>query len=218
MIVTTQKPIDEVLAFIMPYKNIYIVGCDGCTQPPRGLRETTILAQLLELAGKLKNKEFTFKTATCAKQCDSYLAAEVVRQGSWPGNFDKPDAVLSLACGIGVQMLAGLNPAVPVFPSQNTHFMGAEERENETLEERCAGCGSCILAITGGICPVARCTKGLLNGACGGSKEGKCELSPERPCGWVQIYERLKSLGKLEQIKELRPMRDYRTTGWKVAA
>ena len=218
MIVTTQKPIDEILGFIMPYKKIFIVGCDGCTQPPRGLREANTLAQILELAGKLKNKEFVFKTATCAKQCDSHLAAEVMHQTTWPDEFEKADAVLSLACGIGVQMLAELEPAMPVFPAQNTHFMGAEDREKETLEERCAGCGSCMLAITGGICPVARCSKGLLNGACGGTKDGMCELSPERPCGWVQIYDRLKSLGKLEQLKELRPMRDYRTTGWKVTA
>ncbi len=218
MIITTPKPIDEVLAFIMPYKNIYIVGCDGCTQPPRGIREAITLSQLLELAGKAKNKEFVFKTGTSAKQCDSHLAVEAVRQGSFPGNFDKPDAVLSLACGIGVQMLAGIETSIPVFPSQDTHFMGAEEREKDTLEERCAGCGSCMLAVTGGICPVARCSKGLLNGACGGAKEGKCELSPERPCGWIQIYDRLKSQGKIDAIKELRPLRDYRVSGWKVAA
>lgn len=216
MIVTTLKPIDEIMAFIMPYKNIYIVGCDGCTQPPRGVREAVTLSQILELAGKQKGKEFVFKTGTSAKQCDSNLAVEAVRQGSLPGKFDKPDAILTLACGIGVQMLAGIDPAIPVFPAQNTHFMGAEERELETLEERCAGCGDCMLALTGGICPVARCSKGLLNGACGGAKEGKCELSPERPCGWVLIYDRLKAQGKLDQITELRPFRDYRKSGWKV--
>ena len=202
----------------MPYKNIYIVGCDGCTQPPRGVREAVMLAQIMELAGKQRDKEFVFKTGTSAKQCDSNLAVEAVRQGSLPGNFDKPDAILTLACGIGAQMLAGIDPAIPVFPAQNTHFMGAEERDLDILEERCAGCGDCMLALTGGICPVARCSKGLLNGACGGAKEGKCELSPERPCGWVLIYDRLKAQGKLDQLKELRPFRDYRKSGWKVTA
>ncbi|MBN1368255.1 MAG: methylenetetrahydrofolate reductase C-terminal domain-containing protein [Dehalococcoidales bacterium] len=216
MIVTTQKPVDEILDFIAPYKNIFIMGCDGCTQPPRGIREAITISQLLELAGKLKNKEFVFKTGTCAKQCDSHLAAETVQQSNLLGKFEKPDAILTMACGLGVQMLAGIDPSIPVFPAQNTHFMGAEEREQGTLEERCAGCGDCVLAITGGICPVARCSKGLLNGACGGAKEGKCELSPERPCGWVLIYDRLKAQGKLDQLKELRPLRDYRVTGWKV--
>jgi len=211
MIVTTQKPLDEILDYISPYGNILIVGCDGCTQPPRGLREAKTLSQLLELGGKLRNKDFTFKVTTLAKQCDSYLTASMLKPQT-----EGVEAVLSLACGIGVQTIAEFFPELPVFPAQNTHFMGAEEREAGTLEERCAGCGDCRLALTGGICPVARCTKGLLTGACGGSKDGKCELSPERDCGWVLIYEQLKKKGKLELLKESRPPRDYQLTGWKV--
>jgi len=211
MIVTTQKPLDEILDYISPYSNILIVGCDGCTQPPRGLREAKTLSQLLELGGKLRNKDFTFKVTTLAKQCDSYLTASMLKPQT-----EGVEAVLSLACGIGVQTIAEFFPELPVFPTQNTHFMGAEEREAGTLEERCAGCGDCRLALTGGICPVARCTKGLLTGACGGSKDGKCELSPERDCGWVLIYEQLKKKGKLELLKESRPPRDYQLTGWKV--
>jgi hypothetical protein len=211
MIITTPKPLDEVLDFISPYKNILIVGCDGCTQPPRGLREAKTLSQLLELGGKLRNKDFAFKVTTMAKQCDSYLAASMLKS-----QIEEMEAVLSLACGIGVQTLAGLSPETPVFPAQNTHFMGAEEREAGILEERCAGCGDCRLALTGGICPVARCSKGLLNGACGGSKNGKCELDPERDCAWILIYERLKKQGKLELLKEFRPPRDYQLSGWRV--
>jgi len=211
MIVTTQKPLDEILDYISPYANILIVGCDGCTQPPRGLREAKTLAQLLELGGKLRNKDFTFKVTTLAKQCDSYLTASMLKPQT-----EGVEAVLSLACGIGVQTIAEFFPELPVFPAQNTHFMGAEEREAGTLEERCAGCGDCRLALTGGICPVTRCTKGLLNGACGGSKDGKCELNPEKDCGWVLIYEQLKKQGKLELLKESRPPRDYQLTGWKV--
>ena len=211
MIVTTQKPLDEVLDFITPYTNILIAGCDGCTQPPRGLREANTLGQLLELAGKLKNQGFNFRVTTVAKQCDNYLAASILRP-----QMDDVEAVLSLACGIGVQTLASVFPEVPIFPAQNTHFMGAEEREEGILEERCAGCGDCLLAVTGGICPVARCSKGLLSGACGGSKEGKCELSPDRDCAWCLIYERLKKQGKLALLKESRPPRDYQLSGWRV--
>ena len=211
MIVTTQKPLDEVLDFISPYSDILVIGCDGCTQPPRGLREAKTLSQLLELAGKLNNKEFTFKTATVGKQCDDYMAASVLRP-----QIGDAEAVLSLACGLGVQTLAAIFPELPVFPAQNTHFMGAEDRDNGILEMRCAGCGDCLLAVTGGICPVARCTKGLLNGACGGAKDDKCELSPERDCAWVLIYESLKRQGKLDLLKEYRPPRDYQLTGWKI--
>ena len=211
MIVTTQKPLDEVLDFLSPYSNILIAGCDGCTQPPRGLREAKTLGQLLELGGKLRKKEFVFKETTLAKQCDSYLVASTLKS-----QIDGVEAVLSLACGVGVQTLAKVFSELPVFPAQNTHFMGAEERETGTLEERCAGCGDCRLALTGGICPIARCTKGLLNGACGGSKEGKCELSPERDCAWILIYEQLKKQGKLQLLREFRPPRDYQLTGWRI--
>jgi len=150
MIVTTQKPLDEVLDFISPYTSILIAGCDGCTQPPRGLREAKTLSQLLELAGKLRHKDFNFKATTVAKQCDNYLAASILKP-----QINDAEAVLSLACGIGVQTLAEVFPELPIFPAQNTHFMGAEEREAGALEERCAGCGDCLLALTGGICPVA---------------------------------------------------------------
>ncbi len=211
MIITTQKPLDEILDFISPYNNILIAGCDGCTQPPRGLREAKILSQLLELGGKLRGENFVFKVTTVVKQCDSYLTASILKP-----QMEGVEAVLSLACGIGVQTLAELFPELPIFPAQNTHFMGAEDREAGTLEERCAGCGDCLLALTGGICPVARCTKGLLNGACGGSKNGKCELNPEKDCAWILIYERLKKQGKLELIKEFRPPRDYQLSGWRV--
>jgi hypothetical protein len=211
MIVTTQKPLDEVLDFISPYASILIAGCDGCTQPPRGLREAKTLSQLLELGGKLRNKTFIFKTTTVAKQCDNYLAASILKP-----QVEGVEAVLSLACGVGVQTLAEIFPELPIFPAQNTHFMGAEQREAATLELRCDGCGDCLLAVTGGICPVARCSKGLLNGACGGSKLGKCELAPERDCAWNLIYERLKKQGKLELLKEFRPPRDYQLSGWRV--
>ena len=211
MIVTTQKPLDEILDYISPYSSLLIVGCDGCTQPPRGLREAKTLGQLLELGGKLRNKNFNFKITTTAKQCDSYLTASALKP-----QMEGAEAVLSLACGIGVQTLAGLFPEIPVFPAQNTHFMGAEDRERGTLEEWCAGCGNCLLAVTGGICPIVRCTKGLVNGPCGGSRNGKCELSPERDCGWVLIYEQLKKQGKLELLKEFHPPRDYQLSGWRV--
>ncbi|MBA7629690.1 hypothetical protein ES703_37194 [subsurface metagenome] len=211
MIVTTQKPLDEIMDRLSPYTNILVAGCDGCTQPPRGLREAKTLSQLLELGGKLRKKSFSFKTTTTAKQCDYYLTASALKP-----QLDGVEAVLSLACGIGVQTLAELFPELSVFPAQNTHFMGAEEREQTILEVRCAGCGDCLLAVTGGICPVARCSKGLLNGACGGQQNDKCELDPERDCAWCLIYEQLKKQGKLELLKEYRPPRDYQLSGWRI--
>jgi hypothetical protein len=119
------------------------------------------------------------------------------------------EAVLSLACGLGPQTIARLYPALPVFPAQNTVFLGAEEREEGNIEERCAACGDCILGLTGGICPIARCAKSLLNGPCGGSQNGKCEIGQDRDCAWALIIERLEKLGKLQNLEVIQPPKNY---------
>lgn len=211
MIVTTQKPLDEILDSISPYRKILIVGCDGCTQPPRGLREAKVLSQLLELGGRLRGKDFQFKVTTVVKQCDSFLTASALKP-----QMDGVEAVLSLACGAGVQTVAELFPDTPVLPAQNSHFVGVEDREGGILEDSCAACGDCLLALTGGICPVTRCAKGLLNGACGGARNGKCEMNPEKDCAWELIYKRLERQGKLNRIKELRPPRNYQAKAWRL--
>jgi hypothetical protein len=211
MIVTAQKPLDEILDSISPYSRILIAGCDGCTQPPRGLREAKTLSQLLELGSKLRGKDFQFKVTTVVKQCDSFLTASALKP-----QMESVEAVLSLACGLGVQTIADLFPDLPVFPAQNTHFIGAEDREGGILESRCTACGDCILARMGGICPITRCTKGLLNGACGGARNGKCELSPDKDCAWELIFQRLEKQGKLDYIKEFRPPRNYQAKAWRL--
>jgi hypothetical protein len=205
MIITTQKPLDEILGLISPYKNVLIVGCDGCTQPPRGIREAETLSHLLELGSGQRDKKFAFKVNTLVKQCDSYLTATALKDMI----DDDVEAVLSLACGLGPQTIASLYPELPVFPAQNTVFMGSDEREAGTLEERCAACGDCVLGLTGGICPVSRCAKSLLNGPCGGSQNGKCEVDPNKDCAWALIIERLDKLGRLHVLEEIQPAKDH---------
>jgi len=205
VIVTSQKPLDEILDYLAPYTKVLIAGCDGCTQPPRGLREAKALSQLLELGGMLRGKKFEIKTTTVAKQCDSYLTATTLRPQT-----EDTEAILSLACGLGVQTITEVLPDLVTFPAQNSIFVGMEAREKGTFEEWCSACGDCILALTGGICPVTRCAKGLLNGPCGGASNEKCELNPENDCAWCLIYKRLKKLGKLDVLKEFRPPRPYR--------
>jgi hypothetical protein len=211
MIVTTLKPLDEILESISPYRKILIAGCDGCTQPPRGIREAKTLKQLLELAGQLKGKEFEFKVTSVVKQCDSVLTTSAIKPYA-----DGVDAVLSLACGAGPQTVAEFFPDLPAIPAQNSHFIGIDDRQENEMFDSCSACGECILALTGGICPVTRCSKGLLNGACGGASNGKCELDPERDCGWELIYERLRRLGRLDLIKKFTPAKDYSAKGWRV--
>jgi hypothetical protein len=204
VIVTAQKPLDEILDFLSPYDSILIAGCDGCTQPPRGLREAKTLAQLLELGGKLRDKKFDLRVTTLPKQCDSYLTLTMLQT-----QIQGIEAILSLACGLGVQTITQVLPDCPAFPSQNTLFIGSEIREDNTLEERCAACGDCMLAITGGICPVARCAKSLLNGPCGGSQHGKCEIDPGKDCAWDLIIKRLEKLGRLSALEEIRMPRNF---------
>lgn len=212
MIVTVLKPLDEIMESISPYKKLLIAGCDGCTQPPRGMREAKTLKQLLELAGKLKNQKFEFKLTSVVKQCDSVLTKSTIKP-----YVDDIDAVLSLACGAGPQTVAEIFPDLPVIPAQNSHFVGIDDREGGAMFDSCLSCGDCILALTGAVCPITRCAKGLLNGACGGAREGMCELDPERDCAWELIYKRLERLGQLDRLKEFRPPRNYQKKGWKVA-
>ena len=204
MIVTAQKPLDEILDVLSPYSSILIAGCDGCTQPPRGLREAETLSELIALAGRLRGRDFGIKVTTVAKQCDSYLTLTTLKPQT-----EDVEAILSLSCGLGVQTIAEVLPDVPVFPAQNTLFIGTEMREEGTFEERCAACGDCILSLTGGICPIARCAKGLLNGPCGGSSNGKCEIDPEKDCAWDLIIKRLEKLGRLDVLEEVRPPRNF---------
>ena len=205
MIVTVQKTLDEILGSLSPYTSVLIAGCDGCTQPPRGLREAEALGRLLELGTKSRGKKFDLKVTTLAKQCDSYLVADSLGQQT-----DDVEAILSLACGVGVQTLTQVLPDLITLPAQNTLFMGMEAREGGTFEENCAACGDCILALTGGICSIARCAKGLLNGACGGSSDDKCEQDPQKDCAWCLIYKRLQKLDRLDILREFRHPRNFR--------
>jgi len=124
---------------------------------------------------------------------------------------EEVEAVLSLGCGVGVNFLAEKLETIPVFPGVNTEFFGASV-EPGVWVEMCAGCGNCLLHLTGGICPVARCSKSILNGPCGGSKDGKCEISPDVDCGWYLIVERMKKIGTLRLFEEYIPPRDWSTS------
>lgn len=207
MIVTEEKPLEEILSFLKGSKNVLIAGCDGCNQPPRGLREARSLALLLEMASRMRGEERSCSYVTVIKQCDDKIAYSTLNP-----LVEGVDAVVSLSCGIGVQVLSEVLKNIPIFPGQNTMFMGSEERETGTVTERCAACGDCILDRTGGICPIARCSKSLLNGPCGGSQDGKCEVDKNLDCAWQLIFERLKSFGRLDTIEEIFPAKKWSTS------
>jgi hypothetical protein len=151
-----------------------------------------------------QGKEVKIDEVTLERQCDHEYLEEI------RDSIDSFDAVVSLACGVGVQFMAEKYRTTPVYPGVNTCFLGATE-ERGLWTERCQACGSCLLATTGGICPVSRCAKRLLNGPCGGSTAGKCEINQEVDCAWQLIVDRLKALEKMEDYEKLAPIKDWST-------
>jgi ferredoxin len=207
MIVAERKPMDEILAMLEPYRKVLVLGCGSCVTVclTGGEKQADELASLIRLACKAKGQDKTVEVDCITRQCDREFFA--------PGNLKRDlkeyDAVLSIACGVGVGFAGGLYPQTPVLPGLNTTFYGAGTAPG-TWEEYCHGCGDCVLAWTGGICPMARCSKYLINGTCGGTNQGKCEVKKDMDCGWYLIYKRLSELGRLDEYRKIRPARDWR--------
>jgi ferredoxin len=207
MIVAERKPFSEILEKLRGHKKIIIAGCETCVAECHsgGQKEVEILASQLRIACRKKKIPLEISECSIERQCEPEMIEEHAPE------ILKHDAVLSLACGVGVQEMAGRFLPLPVYPGLNTTFMGAHTEKGE-WEERCRGCGDCILDITAGICPVTRCAKSLLNGPCGGTTpEGMCELSDETPCAWAQIFERLRQLGQLHKLEEIIPSKNWET-------
>jgi hypothetical protein len=167
-----------------------------------GEKEAGILAGRLNLANKLANGDFSAKAATVERQCDR----EFLRL--FQDSVAEADALVSLACGVGIQFLAQMYPDTPVFPGVDTSFMGVNE-DVGVWAERCRSCNQCYLGVTGGICPVTMCAKSLLNGPCGGPKNGKCEVDSQQDCAWVQIIERLERQSRLDLLEHTVPPRNH---------
>jgi ferredoxin len=207
MITAVQKPFAEIAAMVQGYKKLLVLGCGTCVTVcmAGGEKEAGILASTLRLANREKGVRMDIAEATVERQCDREFFDAVRSQ------VEDSDAVLSLACGVGVQFASEVFPGKRVLPGLNTRFYGTTEQQG-VWSERCAGCGNCVLDRFGGICPVARCSKSLLNGPCGGSQNGMCEVDQQNiQCGWQLIYDRLKALGLLHLLEENQPIRDWST-------
>jgi hypothetical protein len=154
------------------------------------------------MSTKLDGQAMQVEHTTVQRQCEWEYLDPLHAQ------IEEVDLVLSLGCGIGVQAIAQRYPEAMVVPGLNTAFMGLPT-EQGVWEERCVACGECILGLTGGICPIARCAKQLLNGPCGGSQDGVCEIDAETPCAWQLIYDRLEAQDRLHLIQEVQPPKDW---------
>jgi ferredoxin len=207
MIVGEQKPFEEIVRMLEGRKRLLVAGCGTCVSVcfAGGEKEAGVLASLLRLQAQKEGRALEVLEQTVKRQCDTEFLDEMAAK------VESVDAVLSIACGCGIQFMAERFPKKPILPGLNTRFIGVT-LEQGVWSERCAMCGDCLLDRTGGICPVARCAKRLHNGPCGGSSGGKCEVGKDRDCGWALIVERLKNLGQLDKYVEILPPRDWRTS------
>lgn len=199
MIIAERKPFEEIKEQLKGYHHVLVLGCGTCTSVcmAGGEKEVGLLATELRMVDRKNGGNMEISEATIQRQCDKeYIEALPRKDGGY-------DAILSMACGAGVQLTAEVLEPVPVFPALNTRFIGVTEEEG-VWAQRCLACGECLLADFGGICPVTLCTKGLINGPCGGAKEGKCEARDGRDCAWELIYNRLKKQGRLENLRKVR--------------
>lgn len=208
MITAERKPLEELIEYIKPFKRILLLGCNECVTvcAAGGRKEVGLLASGLQMAMLKNGSNIDIRQHTLERQCDPEYVEELVPM------IDGAEAIMSMACGCGVQQLAMRFKDKPVFPAVNTKFMGASERQG-VWAERCQGCGNCMLGMTGGVCPIARCAKQLMNGPCGGSTGGHCEIGEEVDCAWQLIWDRLKALGQTERYLENMPAKDWRPGG-----
>jgi ferredoxin len=207
MIVAERKSIPELMDILQNHQKILVLGCGTCVTVclAGGEREVSIIASALRIAARVRGLDLSVNELTIERQCDNIFiekAADAIGQA---------DAVLSLGCGAGVQAIAERFINKPVYAGLNTKFLGILE-ERGTWTEKCAACGTCVLHEYGGICPVTRCAKHMLNGPCGGSREDRCEVRPDRPCAWQLIYQRLNAIGQLDKIRPVKPPKDWNTS------
>ena len=209
MIVADRKPINEILDMMGEGDSapkILILGCKGCVTVCNvgGTKEVGILASTLKIARQKEGKPLEVDEETLERQCDPEYIQQVKDM------VNDYDAVISMACGVGPQFLSEAYPNQRFFPAVNTTFFGGAV-EHGIWAERCAGCGTCIIHHFDGMCPIARCSKSLLNGPCGGSADGKCEISKEVDCIWDIIVRKKMDEGRLEDITSRKPVKDWRT-------
>ena len=205
MIITQKKPIEELMAMIGDAKKVAILGCSSCATACATGGE----AQVAELKALLESQGRTVVSTAIAEYCCMNMGVKTTVKKM---KTEECDAMICMSCGDGVQVAAN-HAKCPVYPSNNTVFLG-EAVKFGLFEEACHLCGDCVLGKTGGICPISRCAKSLVNGPCGGQKNGKCEVNPENDCAWILIYKRLEALGMLDKLAETREDKGYQKVAY----
>jgi ferredoxin len=198
MIVARQKPFESIYGMLAPYGRIMVAGCGSCVTVcfAGGEKEVGILSSLLRMRAQGEGRRLEIVEATIKRQCDVEFIDELKPR------IEGVEAIMSIGCGAGVQYIAERFGKAVVLPGLDTTFLGVTEAMG-VWTERCQGCGDCKLHLTAGVCPIARCSKSLLNGPCGGSMKGKCEVSDDVPCGWQLIVDRLEALGMMDRYEQI---------------
>ena len=199
--ITQQKSLADIEKTLEKDHKVFLVGCGTCATMCRtgGKDQVLDMAKKLAALGKSVTGPVVIPTP-----CDALDQQALTDNAKAIG---EADCILVMACAYGVQTLA-VYTAKPVYPALDTLFMG-QEMSPGLFSEVCVQCGECVLAWTGGICPLTACPKGLLNGPCGGAKNGKCEVSSTKDCAWEAIYERLRKQGRLENLRKRRSPRNF---------
>ena len=195
---TIQKPIEEIIGYIGPEENVFVVGCGNCAAKCHsgGEPETREMAE--RLAAKGVNVTGWACTDSGVSLCKLAIVKKLLNETHLP-ETEKADSFIILACGQGIHTVMDATDGGQVHPGCDTIF-GGETVDDNFITEYCSLCGECVVEHTGGLCPVTLCAKSLLNGPCGGAKDGKCEVDRNRDCGWQLIYDRLKELGRLDMM------------------
>jgi ferredoxin len=199
--ITRQKTMDEIQQSLQGLDRVFITGCGTCTTMTKtgGIDQVVEMKEKLQELGKRITGWIVIPTA-----CDDMTEAAIKENEQY---IHSADAILSMSCALGIHRLS-LNISKPVIPAVDTLFIGVEETPGY-FREACAQCGQCLLGETAGICPITACHKGLVNGPCGGTRDGKCEVDKERDCAWTLIYNRLKEQGRLDLMKRYQPPRNH---------
>jgi ferredoxin len=204
MIVAKRKSIPEIMEILEGHEKVLVLGCGTCVTVcfAGGEREVCIISSALRMASKLRGQSLEIEEMTIERQCENIFVEQAAEA------IERNDAVLSLGCGAGVQAIAERFSLKPVYAGLDTTFLGILE-ERGVWTEKCIACGECVLHEYGGICPVTRCAKRLLNGPCGGSRQDRCEVRPDRDCAWQLIYQRLKNIGQLDRLRRVEPPKNW---------
>jgi ferredoxin len=205
MIVGERKPFEEIRSHLQGCQKVLVLGCGTCVAVcmAGGEKEVQLLASQLRMALNEEGRAVRVDEDTIQRQCDREYFDSVKER------LQQYDLVISMACGAGVQLAAEIFPDRVIVPALNTTFIGVADKEG-VWSERCRACANCLLGETGGICPITICPKGLVNGPCGGTNHGKCEVSKEKDCAWTLIYRRLEGQGRLDSIREIHPAKNYK--------